>query len=163
MDTLIDIAVIGIGATLLMDAWALIQRPAFGAAPLDYRLVGRWLAHIPRGRLRHDAIAKVAPVRGELALGWAAHYATGVLFAALLIAVCGPEWMRSPTVWPALAAGIVTLAAPFLILQPAIGVGLAASKTPDPTAARLRSCVTHLVFGLGLYLTADLLARLTGK
>lgn len=161
METTIHIAVIGIGATLLMDAWALVQRRAFGAAPLDYRLVGRWLGHLPRGRLRHETIAKAAPIPGELALGWAAHYATGVLFAALLVAACGPGWARNPTVWPALAVGIVTLAAPFLVLQPAIGVGLAASKTPDPTAARLRSGVTHLVFGLGLYLTADLLAPFT--
>lgn len=161
MDTLIDIVVIGIGATLLMDVWAIVQRRAFGAAPLDYRLVGRWLGHIPRGRLRHASIAKATAVPGELALGWTAHYATGVLFAALLVAVCGSDWTQSPTVWPALGTGIVTVAAPFLVLQPAIGLGIAASKTPDPTAARLRSCVTHLVFGLGLYLTADLLALIT--
>lgn len=161
MNTLAQIALIGTGATLLMDAWALVQRRAFGAAPLDYRLVGRWLAYIPRGRLRHESIAKAAPVAGELALGWAAHYAVGVLFAALLVAVCGAGWMRSPTAWPALAAGIATLAAPFLVLQPAIGAGVAATRTPDPTAARLRSCITHLVFGLGLYLTADLIASIT--
>ncbi|MGH7512442.1 MAG: DUF2938 family protein [Gemmatimonadales bacterium] len=30
----------------------------------------------------------------------------------------------------------------------------AASRTPDPTQARLKSLATHLVFGLGLYVCA---------
>ena len=54
-----------------------------------------------------------------------------------------------------LAFGLVTVAAPFLLMQPALGVGIAASKTPNPTAARLRSLMTHAAFGL------DLAARLT--
>lgn len=32
--------------------------------------------------------------------------------------------------------------------------GIAASKTPDPTAARLTSVIGHTVFGLGLYAAA---------
>jgi len=42
-----------------------------------------------------------------------------------------------------------------------MGLGLAASKTPKPDAARLRSIMTHGVFGLGLYGTARILAWLT--
>jgi hypothetical protein len=38
-------------------------------------------------------------------------------------------------------------------MQPAFGLGVAAAKTPDPTAARLRSLRTHATYGLGLYLT----------
>ena len=156
MEAIIHIAAIGIGATLIMDLWGLVQHRAFGAPALDYRLVGRWLGHILRGRLRHESIAKASPIPGERTLGWAAHYATGALFAALLIAAYGPGWAQCPTIWPALLVGILTVAAPFLILQPAIGFGIAASKAPDPTAARLRSCVTHFVFGVGLYVSADL-------
>jgi hypothetical protein len=47
------------------------------------------------------------------------------------------------------------VAAPFLLLQPALGAGIAASRTPRPNVARRRSLVTHLVFGLGLYLAAE--------
>ena len=47
--------------------------------------------------------------------------------------------------------GIASLAAPFLVMQPAMGYGIAASRTPKPAAARLRSLTTHAVFGLGLY------------
>ncbi|MBA3260744.1 MAG: DUF2938 family protein [Gemmatimonadales bacterium] len=34
------------------------------------------------------------------------------------------------------------------------GLGIAASRTPNPTQARLKSLVTHTVFGVGLYVCA---------
>ena len=40
---------IGIGATLVMDAWALFLRRFFGITSLNYALVGRWLGYMPRG------------------------------------------------------------------------------------------------------------------
>jgi Protein of unknown function (DUF2938) len=43
------------------------------------------------------------------------------------------------------------VAAPFLLMQPGMGAGIAASRTPRPAAARLHSLVTHGIFGLGLY------------
>ena len=51
------------------------------------------------------------------------------------------------------------IVAPFFIMQPGMGLGIAASKTPKPNLARLRSAVTHTVFGVGLYLSALLTAR----
>jgi len=162
MDTLIQAALIGSGATVAMDAWGMARKRLFGIPSMSYGLVGRWLAHLPRGRLRHDAIAKSPPVRGELAIGWIAHYAIGILFAALLLAIWGLEWAQRPTLAPALAVGIGTVAAPFLILQPGMGAGIAASRTPRPNAARLQSLLTHTVFGLGLFATASLINFLKG-
>ena len=78
-------------------------------------------------------------------------------FAALLISICGAEWVRNPTLVPAIAVGIGTVAAPFLLMQPGMGAGIAASRTPDPAAARLQSLITHAIFGLGLYLTGWLI------
>ena len=43
---------------------------------------------------------------------------------------------------------------PFLLMQPAFGLGVAAAKTPAPWQARLKSLSSHLVFGVGLYLSA---------
>jgi hypothetical protein len=57
-------------------------------------------------------------------------------------------------VLPALLFGIGTVIFPFLIMQPSFGLGIAASKTPKPTQARLKSLVTHTVFGVGLYVCA---------
>ena len=52
---------------------------------------------------------------------------------------------------PALIVGIGTVAAPFLLMQPGMGLGIAASRTPGPRAARLRSLLAHAIFGVGLY------------
>jgi Protein of unknown function (DUF2938) len=39
-------------------------------------------------------------------------------------------------------------------MQPSLGLGVAASRTPNPTQARLKSLMTHSVFGVGLYVCA---------
>lgn len=158
---LLRIATIGIGATVVMDLWlALLRR--LGVPTLDFALMGRWAGHWRRGQWRHAAIARAQPVPGERALGWLLHYATGVLFAALLAAAAGAAWTRQPTLAPALAVGLATVAAPWLLMQPAMGAGIAAANTPTPWKNRLRSLANHAVFGLGLYLAAALLARIAG-
>jgi len=153
---------IGGGATVLMDAWLLFLRRGFGVRTLDYAMLGRWLGHIPRGTWAHESIAKAAPVPGERVLGWCFHYAIGVTFAALLLSVKGLGWARSPSLLPALLVGVGTVAAPLFVLQPALGAGVASSKAPDPNAARLRSLLTHTVYGLGLYASARLWSALLG-
>lgn len=142
---------IGAGATLAMDLWAVIRKRLLGIPALDYALVGRWLAHLARGRFRHDSIAASPPMPGERLLGWTAHYAIGIAFAAVLLVVWGLDWARQPTIGPALIVGLGSVAAPFLVMQPAMGAGIAASRTPRPGTARINSLITHGVFGLGLY------------
>ena len=143
--------VIGAGATAAIDIWAAVRKRLLGIPSLDYGLVGRWLAHLARGRFRHDPIAASPPVRGEHLMGWTAHYLIGIAFAGVLLAIWGLEWARHPTLGPALIVGIASVAAPFLLMQPGMGAGIAASRTPRPAAARLHSLVTHGIFGLGLY------------
>jgi hypothetical protein len=154
--------VIGAGATAVMDLWAAYLRRFWRVRSLDYALLGRWIGHFPRGRFMHESIASAAAVRHERIIGWSAHYAIGIVFAALLLLVWGPEWLERPTLLPALIVSSVTLVAPFLIMQPAMGAGIAASKTPRPHVARLRSVVTHTVYGVGLYVSAWLWILLNG-
>jgi hypothetical protein len=149
--TLVWTLIVGLGATVCMDLWALARRRLLGTPLPNYGFVGRWCAHLVRGRFRHDSIAAASPVPGEALIGWTAHYAIGVAFAGLLVASCGVGWLQTPTVGPALAVGIATVAAPMLILQPGMGAGIAARRTARPNAARLQSVVTHAVFGAGLY------------
>jgi Protein of unknown function (DUF2938) len=151
MDYLVSAVLTGVGATAVMDFWAVARKRLLGIAPLDYGLVGRWLAYLARGRFRHDRIAASPPVRGERVIGWAAHYLIGIAFAAMLLAIWGLEWARRPTIGPAVIFGIGSVAAPFLLMQPGMGAGIAASRTPRPAAARFQSIVTHAIFGLGLY------------
>lgn len=153
MNGLLSTLIAGIGATIVMDLWGILRRPLLGWPTPDYALVGRWVGHLFLGRVRHAAIAGAAPVRGERAIGWIAHYLTGMAFAALLVTVGGAEWVARPTLSLALAVGVATLVVPFCIVQPAMGAGFAAARTPHPAAARLQSIVTHLVFGLGLFVS----------
>ncbi|WP_202560577.1 DUF2938 domain-containing protein [Alcanivorax sp. DP30] len=147
----VSVVIIGGSATLVMDAWGWLRQPLLGVAPPNYGLVGRWLLHMRRGRFRHPAIGKAAVMRGEQLAGWLFHYFTGMVFAGLLVLVTGPQWLESPTLGPALLTGIVTVAAPFLLMQPGMGAGIAAAKTPAPNKARLQSLLTHGIFGAGLY------------
>lgn len=151
MDYLVCTLLIGVGATVVMDLWAIVRKRLFGVAPPNYGLVGRWLAHMRRGQFRHRAIAAAPPVRGERLIGWTAHYLIGVGFAAILLGLWGLAWTDHPTIGPALVVGIGTVAAPFLLMQPGMGAGIAASRTPNPASARLQSLITHTIFGLGLY------------
>lgn len=147
----LDALMIGICATAFMDLAALVRRHLFGTPLADYALVGRWIAYMPRGRFVHRPIAASPSMRGEGAIGWISHYGTGIVFAGVLLTVVGMEWMQHPTVLPALAVGIGSVAAPFLLMQPGMGLGVAARRTPHPGAARVRSLVTHALFGIGLY------------
>lgn len=153
-------ALIGIGATALMDLWlALLRR--LGVATLPMALIGRWAGHLARGRVAHAAIARAEPVPGENAWGWAVHYAVGIGFALILVALQGGDWLRNPTPGPAVAVGVATVLAPLAVMQPAMGAGWFASRTPTPLKNCLRSLANHAVFGLGLYLGAAALASLS--
>ena len=152
------ILLVGLGATALMDLWLVVLRH-LGLQGMNMALLGRWVGHLGRGKVAHVAIARAEPVRHEAPLGWLAHYATGVAFAAVLVAVTGPGWIDTPTLTPALALGVATVVAPWGVMQPAMGLGLAASKTPTPWRSALRSLANHAVFGFGLYLSAVVIAQ----
>jgi hypothetical protein len=124
VEHIIGAIAVGIGATLVMDLWNLFLRRAFSIASLNYCLLGRWVRHLSEGTLRHASISAAPPRPHECTVGWVAHYTIGVV----------------------LAVGF--------ILQPAFGLGMAASRTPNPARARLKSLATHSVFGVGLYLSA---------
>jgi uncharacterized membrane protein YagU involved in acid resistance len=145
---------IGLGATLGMDLWNLFLKRAFGMPSLNYCLLGRWLRHIPGGTLRHTNIAAAPQKPFECTVGWIAHYSIGVGFAIGFVVLMSGHWLARPTLPPALLYGIGTVVFPFFILQPSLGLGVAASRTPKPAQARLKSIVTHTVFGVGLYVCA---------
>ncbi len=145
---------IGIGATLIMDLWNLFLKRAFSIPSLSYCLLGRWLRHMPEGTLRHANIAAAPQKPFECTVGWIAHYTIGVVFALVFVVLASGAWLARPTLPPALLYGIGTVVFPFFIMQPSLGLGIAASRAPKPMQARLKSLVTHTVFGVGLYLCA---------
>lgn len=145
---------VGLGATLFMDLWALFLKRAFGIPSANICLVGRWLCHMAEGKFMHDSITNAAQKSIECMVGWIAHYVIGIVFALALVALVSGNWLAQPTLLPALLFGVGTVLVPFLVMHPSFGLGVAASKTPNPTQARLRSLMAHTVFGVGLYVCA---------
>ncbi|WP_380181895.1 DUF2938 domain-containing protein [Kalamiella sp. sgz302252] len=147
---------IGAGATLCMDIWALLLKRLWRIISLDYALPGRWLLWMLKGRFIHRTIVNTPSLAGEKVIGWFFHYATGFLFAFIPVLLSGSQWLLAPDLSTAITTALVSLAAPFLIMQPALGFGMAASATANPRQARLMSLLAHLIFGFGLYLSATI-------
>jgi hypothetical protein len=146
MKKIFHIIAIGVGATLVMDVWSIFLK-LFGIKGLNMGHLGHWLL----------SLVQLSLPQSETVIGWMAHYLIGVIFCFLLVSVYGFNWVEKPTLKPALIIGMVTVLAPLLILQPALGLGYFASNSPSPIFSVFKSCVTHLVYGLGLYLSAKLI------
>jgi hypothetical protein len=159
LSAIAHIVLVGIGATALMDLWLLLLS-RLGVSTTGVAMVGRWVGHFARGQFAHAAIAKAVPIPFELGLGWLTHYLIGIAYAALLVTLEGTAWLEQPTVGPALVFGALTVAAPWFVMQPAMGAGFLALKTPTPLKNCLRNLTNHLVFGAGLYVAAAALARI---
>ena len=155
----VDAVLIGLGATLLIDIWAVFLKRVFSIRSLDYCLLGRWVLYIPHGTIVHRNITATPAKPHECKVGWTTHYLIGTVLALIFALLASDGWLVHPTILPAVAFGIATVVMPFFTLQPSFGLGVAASKTPSPTKARLKSLMTHTVFGVGMYVWASLLSR----
>lgn len=152
-ETIVAAILVGLGATLFGDVVTTLLKLLAGMTFGNFCLVGRWFLHMPRGQFRHADIAAAPAMPGECAAGWIAHYAIGAIYGLAFIALAGERWLESPTWLPALAFGIGSIVMPFFVMQPAFGLGMAASKTPSPWQSRFRSLVAHTSFGIGLYVS----------
>ena len=154
MEIILRAVLIGIGGTVVLDLWAAFMQRVFNVPATNWAMVGRWVGHMPRGHFMHENIGKAAPVSGEHAIGWIVHYVIGTVYGLLLVGLWGVEWLREPTLLPPLILALGLLVAPYFIMMPGMGSGIAGAKTPKPNLTRLKSAVGHSVFGLGMYVTA---------
>ena len=145
---------IGAGGTIAMDLWALVLNKVFGQALPNWGNVGRWTGHLPRGVIFHDDIGVVEPIKAEVAIGWALHYAVGIAYGVIFVLLAGMGWVAAPTFLPVWIFAIVTIGAGWFLLHPGMGLGWALAKTDNPWRGRVMGLLAHTVFGLGMYLTA---------
>lgn len=153
-DMAIESIVIGLIATLVADLWSWLLRAVAGIPGGNWALIGRWVAGFPRGVFAHHPISAAAPVRGELAIGWAFHYAVGIVYAAGYLLIMTVGLNAQPSLISALLFAWVTLVGPWFIMQPALGLGFMAARAPKPAVSRVISISVHTWFGIGLYLGA---------
>jgi hypothetical protein len=155
-ELILRIGVMGVLATLSMDILGLFLKYTFKIPPANWTLIGRWFASLPHGKFFHTDISQSPSIAFETTIGWIAHYAIGIAYAALLLAFTGVDWLQDPTVLPPLVIGWVTVGAGWFVLQPGMGAGWAASKRTNKWQIRGLNILAHTIFGLGLYAGAVL-------
>lgn len=148
--------VMGLGGTLAMDIWSEVLARGFGQPRPAWGRIGRWAAQLPAGRVFHDDIGAVHPVQGEVALGWLVHYSVGLAYGVIFVLLAGPGWLGAPSFLPLWIFALVTIGAGWFLLQPGMGLGWAASRTPNPWKVRGMGLVAHTVFAIGMYAVAVL-------
>lgn len=156
-DFLYRTVLIGVGATALLDLWALVLQRFFKVPAPSWGLVGRWFCHLTEAKVFHDDITLSRAYPFERTAGWIGHYVVGIVYAGALLAFAHPDWALAPTFAPALAVGIITVGAGWFLLQPGMGAGIAASKLPNAKQIRALNIAGHIVFGFGLYGSALLI------
>lgn len=155
---LVHSVIIGVAATVLFDLWNLFLNKAFGIALPNWGMTGRWFLHVFRGNVMHENIATSPGFANEYAWGVFFHYLVGISFAAAVLLIW-PGWAARPTLLPALIVGWVTVGCGWFIIVPATGGGIAHSRKPDASKARLLNILAHTVFGFGMWGAALLLVR----
>jgi hypothetical protein len=66
--TLMSAILMGLGAALTFDLWALFLKHAFQIAPSNTCLVGRWRRYMPAGTFQHSNITATPPKSADCAL-----------------------------------------------------------------------------------------------
>jgi DUF2938 family protein len=158
-DVFLKAILVGVGGTIVLDLYAFMMSRVLGAPVTNWAMVGRWFGNIAHGQFIQVAMSETTPVKGELAIGWIAHYAIGIGYGLLLLGLWGRDWLERPALLPPMILAWVLLVAPFFMMMPGMGLGIAGSRTPKPNVTRLKSMLGHSVFGLGMYVTGRLLAN----
>ena len=146
-------AIVGVLATLSMDIVAMIAF-RFGIAGRGPRrtgpdLIGRWVGYVFQGKLRHTDILQTPPLRGELSLGFAAHYAIGIVLTLLYLGIFVVVHAK-PTALSDILYGAATTVLPWVLMFPSQGMGWLGLKAPGSAHLALISLFNHIIFGLGL-------------
>lgn len=156
-EIVIRAALVGIGGTVVLDLYAAAVQRLLGVPATNWKMVGRWIGHMPKGAFVQPDIVQAKAVPGEHALGWMFHYGIGIGYGLLLVAIWGAGWLAAPHMSAPLVLALALLVLPYFVMMPGMGMGIAGSRTPRPNVTRLKSVIGHSVFGSGMYLTARLL------
>jgi len=143
----------GVAATAVMDAAMVLAAKlapgGFASEKNSPEVIGRWAVGLCRGRGRHEDISAETPVLGELWLGLAAHYFTGVTLTLVYLEAARRSGRR-PGVAGATAYGLATSALPLLLMCPSMGYGLGGRRSGDARRLVCSMLLGHAAFGAGI-------------
>ena len=147
--------IVGILATVTMDVVAVIAF-RLGIAGRGPRrtgpdLIGRWIGYLLRGKFRHTDILQTPPLRGELALGLAAHYLIGIVLTLVYLGLLVVAH-ATPTALSAILYGTATTVFPWFLMFPSQGMGWLGRDAPGNARLAWVSLFNHIIFGLGIAL-----------
>jgi Protein of unknown function (DUF2938) len=147
----------GVLATVTMDgamvAAAVLGGSAFRSDRLGPDMIGRWAAGLLRGRWRRVDISREPAQRGELALGLATHYVTGVVLAQAFL-LAPPRWRGRRGFLAGTVYGISTAVLPLLMMFPSMGYGWLGLRSGEAGRLNRIMLVGHIAFGIGIGLWA---------
>ena len=142
----------GVIATASMDVLSAIAIRLRLLAPLSPKVIGRWFASVARAHPLHEDIARAASRSNELAIALPGHYAIGIFLTALFVLMANRIGWPEKSLSPALAFGLCTSVFPWLLMFPAMGYGFFGAHGPEGTRLFVSSLVSHVFFGLGIWL-----------
>ena len=61
----------------------------------------------------------------------------GVVFALSLVLFASRQWLREPTLLPAMILGLATVAIPFLVMQPSFGLAHCGFEDAQPYSIQI--------------------------
>ena len=147
--------IVGILATVTMDAVAVIGL-RLGIAGRGPRrtgpdLIGRWGGYLLQGKFRHSDILRTPPLRGELLLGFVAHYSIGTVLTLIYFGLL-TVGRATPSALSAIVYGTATTILPWFVMFPSQGMGWLGWEVPGDSHLARASLFNHIMFGLGIAL-----------
>src|SRR5262249_34786120 len=146
---------VGILATVTMDAVAVIAHrlgmTGHGPRRTGPDLIGRWIGYLLQGKFRHTDILQTPPLRGELLLGFAAHYSIGIVLTLVYLCLLVVAH-ATPTILGAVLYGTATTVLPWFVMFPSQGMGWLGRNAPGNAHLARISLFNHIMFGMGIAL-----------
>jgi len=121
----------------------------FASEKVDVNLIGRWVGGLRRDPVRSDDITQAPTVRGEVALGFATHYLTGIVLTETYLLATRRLGLRPDPV-KATVFGLATAALPLFTMYPSMGYGCCGRRSGDARRMLSIMLLGHTAFGAGI-------------
>jgi hypothetical protein len=142
---------VGLFATFCMDLWGVILNLTFHIPRPSYEPIGRFLLSLFDLKTYFSDLSPTHMFLLKNSLGWVTHITIGLIDAALYMIFIFKILKSKPHFLTSLFFAWAMIFMPFLIEQPALGMGVAASHSLHPDLARFMTLSYHTAFGIGLY------------